>query len=222
MRISCRNSSVQNENLHASPRDIGSFRASTGVSLWKIEIMLSTLRCPFGFGILILSGCTPVTPDASKAPERIPLVTVSDVDLHRYAGDWRVIANIPYFAERGCVDSIESYRLRSDGKIENIFTFRKASFDAPQKQVRAVATITNRKTNAEWRVKFFGLLSFDYFIVDLDPNYQWAAIAHPSRKYGWILARSKSLPERTYTAILKRLEKLGYRSNQFAKVPQLP
>src|SRR6478735_6983345 len=112
MRISCRNSSVQNENLHASPRDIGSFRASTGVSLWKIEIMLSTLRCPFGFGILILSGCTPVTPDASKAPERMPLVTVSDVDLHRYAGDWRVIANIPYFAERGCVDSIESYRLR--------------------------------------------------------------------------------------------------------------
>jgi apolipoprotein D and lipocalin family protein len=34
-------------------------------------------------------------------------------------GDWYVIASIPYFAEKDCVDSIESYALRPDGKIDN-------------------------------------------------------------------------------------------------------
>ena len=48
-----------------------------------------------------------------------PLRTVSHVDLPRYMGDWYVIANIPYFAEKNCYDSIESYALRPDGAIDN-------------------------------------------------------------------------------------------------------
>lgn len=162
-------------------------------------------------GVLGLVGC------ATKSP---PLTTVSHVDLQRYSGDWRVIANVPYFAEKGAVDCIETYRLRKDGNIDNIFTYRKESFTAPQKQVRAIATVVNKETNAEWRVKFFGLLSFPYYIVALDPDYQWTAIAHPSRKYGWILARDTKLPEATYQKILADLQKQGYREGQFVKVPQ--
>jgi apolipoprotein D and lipocalin family protein len=33
------------------------------------------------------------------------LTLASDVDLDRYAGRWHVIANIPYFAEKGNVGS---------------------------------------------------------------------------------------------------------------------
>lgn len=165
------------------------------------------------FGSAGLAGCA-----VGSRPG--PLTTVPHVDLERYSGDWRVIANVPYFAERGCVDSIETYRLRKDGRIDNVFTYRKNSFDAPQKHIRATARVVNKKTNAEWEVKFLGFLNFPYFVVDLDEDYQWTAIAHPSRRYGWILARKPVLPEPTYQAILKRLEKLSYRAGQFEKVPQ--
>ncbi len=151
-----------------------------------------------------------------------PLRTVSHVDLPRYMGDWRVIANIPYFAERGCIDSIESYALRPDGSIANWFTFRKASFDAPQKRFTAEAAVVNHQTNAEWKVTFFGAFTAKYLVLDLDPDYKWAVIGHPSRKYGWIMAREKTLPDAAYAAILKRLAAQGYDTALFKKVPQLP
>ncbi len=150
-----------------------------------------------------------------------PLKTVPHVNLARYMGDWRVIANVPYFAEKGCVDSIEGYRARPDGRIDNYFTYRKGSFDAPQKRIHALATVYNHKTNAEWRVLFFGIVNAKYFITDLDPNYQWTVVTHPSRKYGWIMARQRALPEKTYRGILRRLEAQGYSASQFQKVPQL-
>ncbi len=176
---------------------------------------------------IVLTACglgSVATAEAAPAPGRAagPLKTVAHVDLARYMGDWRVIANVPYFAERGCVDSIEGYRARSDGRIDNFFTFRKGSFSAPQKQIHAVASVYNHQTNAEWRIRFFGVVNAKYFITDLDPHYRWVVVAHPSRKYGWIMAREKSLPEATYQGILKRLEQQGYSASQFQKVPQYP
>ena len=159
---------------------------------------------------------------SNKSAEAAPLRTVGHVDLHRYMGDWRVIANIPYFGEKNCVDSIESYALRPDGRIANTFTYRKKSFAAPQKQLHALAWVTNHQTNAEWKVRFFGLITVDYLVIDLDRDYQWAVLGYPGRKLGWILAREKTLPGHTYQAILHRLASQGYDPARFQKVPQLP
>jgi len=150
-----------------------------------------------------------------------PLRTVDHVDLPRYMGDWHVIANIPYFAERDCFDSIESYALRPDGDIDNWFSCRTKSFDAPMKRkVDARAVVDNKTTNAEWHVRFFKVISVKYLILDLDPDYQWVAVGHPSRRYGWVMARTPTLPGETYAAILKRLAGQGYETSRFAKVPQ--
>lgn len=161
-------------------------------------------------------------PQKTAAKSNEPLCTVRHVDLKRYMGDWRVIANIPYFGEKNCVDSIEGYRLRPDGRIDNFFTYRKKSFSAPQKQMRALAWVVNHETNAEWRVRFFGFITVDYLVIDLDPEYRWAVLGYPKRKYGWILAREKALPEKTYRMILGRLAAQGYDPARFRKVPQLP
>ena len=164
---------------------------------------------------LLLGACATTT---HRPP---PLRTVAHVDLQRYAGDWRVIANIPYWAEKDCVDSIESYGLRPDGKLANWFRSRKGSFDAPQKRVDFVAEVTNPKTNAEWRVHFLPLITAPYLIIDLDPHYRWTVVGHPSRDFGWIMAREKTLPPATYRAILQRLGAQGYDAKRFVKVPQL-
>jgi apolipoprotein D and lipocalin family protein len=158
------------------------------------------------------------------APAKLPpLRTVSHVDIPRYMGDWRVIANIPYFAEKDCLDTVESYALRSDGKMDNWFTYRKKSWDAPtEKFASALAWVHNTQTNAEWRVRFYGLFTAPYLILDLDPAYRWAVVGHPSRNYGWIMARERTMPESTYQAILARLKMQGYDTSRFVKVPQIP
>jgi apolipoprotein D and lipocalin family protein len=174
---------------------------------------------PYPWLVLLLmlsltTGCTSV---------KEPLRTVAHVDLPRYMGDWYVIANIPYFAEKDCYDSIESYALRPDGDIDNWFTCRKKSFDAPMKRLAsAKATVKDKTTNAEWRVHFFKVISVKYLILDLDPDYQWVVVGHPSRKYGWIMARSKVLADPVYSGILQRLGAQGYDTGKFQKVPQRP
>ncbi len=150
-----------------------------------------------------------------------PLRAVPQVDLPRYMGDWYVIANIPYFAEKNCFDSIESYALRPDGKIDNWFTCRKKSFEAPMKRIaNAVATVTDTGSNAVWSVRFFKIFSIKYLVLDLDPNYQWATVGHPSRNYGWVLARKKTMDEGTYQKLMRNFAAQGYDTTKFQKVPQ--
>ena len=80
----------------------------------------------------------------------------------------------------------------------------------------------NKQTNAEWRVKFLGgLVSAAYLVIDLDPDYRWIVVGHPSRNYGWIMARTKTLPDATYLEILKRLLAQDYDPARFVKVPQI-
>jgi apolipoprotein D and lipocalin family protein len=154
---------------------------------------------------------------------KTPLKPVDHVDLPRYMGDWYVIANIPYFAEKNCFDSIESYALRPDGKIDNWFRCRKGSFQAPLEQkASATVTVDDPGSNAEWHVHFFKIISVKYVVLDLDPNYQWVLVGHPSRKYGWIMARTKTLDEGLYQRILSAAGQQGYDTAKFQKVPQQP
>ncbi|MEP7247761.1 MAG: lipocalin family protein [Gammaproteobacteria bacterium] len=158
---------------------------------------------------------------AGCASMKEPLKTVQHVDLPRFMGDWYVIANIPYFAEKNCFDSIESYALRPDGDIDNWFTCRKKSFDAPlERQANALAKVTDKASNAVWSVRFLKVISVKYLVLDLDPEYQWVIVGHPSRRYGWIMARSKTMSEPIYQILLKKLADQGYDTAKFEKVPQ--
>ncbi len=131
---------------------------------------LPPLRILAAAALLTLSGC------GSRWVARHrpgPLRPVERVDLQRYMSGWFVIANIPYFAEKGCFDSVEGYALLPDGRIDNRFACREKSFDAPMKpKLRTIATVRNQTSNAEWRVPFYGVLRVKYFIIDLDPGLQ--------------------------------------------------
>jgi apolipoprotein D and lipocalin family protein len=166
--------------------------------------------------MLTLCGCVSMSGTASR-----PLRPVEHVDLQRYMGGWFVIANIPYFAEKDCFDSVEGYALRADGRIDNKFACREKSFNAPmQPKFKTIATVHDTASNAEWRVPFLKVLRVEYLVIDLDPDYRWAVIGHPSRRYGWIISRTRTLPEATYLGILERLRGQGYDERRFVKVPQ--
>jgi apolipoprotein D and lipocalin family protein len=167
--------------------------------------------------LLTLGGCASMMGGASSRPLR----PVAHIDLPRYMGGWFVIANIPYFAEKDCFDSVEGYALLPDGRIDNRFACREKSFDAPMKpKLKTIATVYDRTSNAEWRVPFFNVIRVKYFVIDLDPDYRWAVIGHPSRRYGWVISRTASLPDATYSGILERLRGQGYDPAKFVKVPQ--
>jgi apolipoprotein D and lipocalin family protein len=145
---------------------------------------------------------------------------VAHVDLDRFLGRWYVIANIPYFLERGKVASYDTYARRPDGKLDNIFTFREGGFDAPEKSWHGTAWVTNPATNAEWKVQFLWPLRTTYLILELDPDYRWAVVGTAGRGLLWVLARERRLPAADYERILQRIEAQGYDRNRIAPVPQ--
>jgi apolipoprotein D and lipocalin family protein len=168
------------------------------------------------FAALVLSSCA----TSMKSPALPPLKTVPYVDLGRYMGDWYVFANIPYALERGKVGSLDRYAVRPDGRLENIFLFRKGTLDAPLQQWNGVAWVHDKKTNAEWRVQFIWPFRVPYLIIDLDKDYRWAVIGYPSRKLAWVLSRKPALDDATYQGILGRMRGQGYDTAKLVKVPQ--
>lgn len=174
---------------------------------------------PLSLGFLLLflfslASCSSMKP--------APLRTVPHVDLTRYVGDWFVFAHIPYSLEKGKVGTLDRYALRPDGRMDNIFLFRRGSLDAPLEQWKGVAWVHNKATNAEWRVQFVWPLRVPYLIIDLDPDYQWSVIGYPSRKLAWVLSRKPVLDAATYRGILHRMAKQGYDTRLLAKVSQKP
>ena len=170
----------------------------------------------FVAGLSLLAGCWSLNGCATRPP----LVTVPQVDLARMEGTWHVISNIPYWLENGKVATADRYHLRPDGRMDNIYVFRRGSFDAPEEEWHGIAWVHDPASNAHWKVRFIWPFTVDYLIIDLDPEYRWLAVGHPSRDYFWILARERRLAPEVRAGILARAQDQGYDPSRIADVPQ--
>jgi apolipoprotein D and lipocalin family protein len=146
----------------------------------------------------------------NHAGDREPLETVDSVDLDRYLGRWYEIASYPAWFQKNCTAVTADYALREDGLIEVVNSCRKGSLDGKLKQSKGRAKVVDETTNARLKVSFFGPFWGPYWIIDLDPNYQWAVVGVPNRKYLWILSRAPQMDEPLYQEILSRLPERGY------------
>jgi apolipoprotein D and lipocalin family protein len=147
------------------------------------------------------------------------LDTTATIDLPRYMGAWQVIANIPYFGEKGNVASRDVYTLDSAGRVQTTYFYRKA-FGAAEKSLDSVGIVQPGSANARWIVRLFWLLRVDYLILEVAPDYSWALIGQPSRKLGWVLARDAAMSDDKYNQLLQKFAGYGYEATRFKRVPQ--
>ncbi len=142
------------------------------------------------------------------------------LDLKKFMGDWYVIGNIPTFIEKEAYNAKESYELAEDGSIPTTFTFNKGGFDGSLKTLHPKGTVYNKDTNAEWRMQFIWPFKSDYLITYVSDDYQTTIIGVPSRKYAWIMARTKTLPDAEYASLVAELKRQGHDISKLRKVPQ--
>jgi len=147
---------------------------------------------------------------ALSGAETKPLDVVAHVDLQRYLGTWYEIATIPQRFQKGLVGVTAHYSLRADGKIDVVNAGRKETLDGKVKSVRGKAWVVDKTSNAKLKVSFFWPFSGDYWIIDLDKDYQWAVVGHPSRTYLWILCRTPQMGPALYDELLGRIAAKGY------------
>lgn len=59
-----------------------------------------------------------------------------------------------------------------------------------------------------------------YWVLDLDTDYQLAAVGDPSKSYLWILSRTSQVSAERYDAVLQRLNVMGFDIKKLEKTPQ--
>ncbi len=156
----------------------------------------------------------------SCATKHPPLKKVPSVDINRFMGKWYVISSIPTFIEKGAHNAVETYTWNEkEERIDVYFTFNKGSFQGERKEYTQKAFVHDKSGN-EWRIQFFWPLKFPYLILDLDKDYTYTVIGVPNRDYVWIMAKTPTLPEKTYQEIIERLKLQQYDIKLIEKVPQ--
>lgn len=160
--------------------------------------------------VTLLTGCT------TSAPT---LPTVPEVDVPRFMGDWYVIAQIPTWIERNAYDSVESYALRDDGRIQTTFRYRNGGFDEPLKTMRPIGSVEEGTGGAVWGMQFVWPIKAEYLIVDLDADYQRTIVGRSKRDYVWFMARTPEVSAADYDAAVKRISELGYDVTKLRRVP---
>lgn len=145
----------------------------------------------------------------------LPNQPVPALDLQRYSGQWHEIAHLPMFFQRKCKDTITAtYTPRPDGTIgvHNACRTKGGAMDASDGVARPVDDQPGAlkvRFAPNW-LAWLPQVWADYWVVDLDPHYQWAVVGGPSKKYLWVLARSPSMDAALFRQIVARARQRGY------------
>jgi len=147
-----------------------------------------------------------------------PVAPVARVDLSRYAGKWFEIASFPMYFQRDCVgDTTAEYALAADGSVS---VTNRCRTDSGFDEAEGKATVVEGSNNARLKVSFFWPFRSDYWVIGLDPDYRWAVVGNPNRRFLWVLSRTPQLPQEMLDAALKAAADQGYDLKQLRYTAQ--
>lgn len=144
---------------------------------------------------------------------------VPDLDLKRFMGTWYVHGHTPTFLDKQAYAATETYELSDDGRILTAYRYRKGSLQGKEKTYNPVGKVYDQDSQAEWRMKFFGLFNAPYYILYVDSEYQSTVVGHPGKKMAWIMSRSPQMDDELYGRLKSELVKRDYQLTDFRRIP---
>ena len=178
--------------------------------MWNTVLLAATLAS------------TPATLPAAL-PAGSPNQPVETLALSRYLGQWHEVARLPMFFQRKCVsDTTATYGRREDGRLTVRNACRKSNGQIMDVEGVARTTPTAGALEVQFAPEWLPFGWADYWVIDLDPDYQWAVVGGPSRGALWILSRSPTMDPALLERLRQRAEARGYRLDKLlvAQQPQ--
>ncbi|MDW2982357.1 MAG: lipocalin family protein [Rhodanobacter sp.] len=148
------------------------------------------------------------------AAANLPNRPVPSLDLHRYAGQWHEIARLPMYFERRCLDGVvATYTPNPDGTVQIHNTCRTSK--GPM-SVEGVARMKDDQPAAlevrfapAW-LSWLPMARADYWVIEVDADYQWAVIGSPGRQHLWILSRRPTMDRALFHVLEEHSRQRGY------------
>lgn len=145
----------------------------------------------------------------SCSMETKTLKTVETMELEKYMGKWYDIAHFPATFLSGCENITAEYSLTEKNYVR-VFNQCIKSKNGKVKSIKGKAFKVEDSNNTKFKVQFFWPFKADYWILELDPDYQYAVVGGPSRTYAWILARTPYLEEDIIIQLMDVLKDKGF------------
>jgi apolipoprotein D and lipocalin family protein len=155
-----------------------------------------------------------------------PVKSIAELDISRYMGTWYEIAKLPNWFQRKCVQGTQAqYKILGPQRIE----VTNKCTTATGEEIKAVGVARPNSSGqvAQLEVRFapdwtawLPLVWGAYWVLDLDPDYQLAAVGDPTRSYLWILSRSPVVSATQYENLLQRLKVMGFDITKLEKTRQ--
>ena len=137
--------------------------------------------------------------------------TVKQFDIPRFMGKWYEIARYEHTFEKGMSHVTAEYSLLSNGKIRVIN--RGIKNGKPKEIIGKAKQPYPIEYPGRLKVSFFLWFYADYYILELDKEYQYAIIGSSSDKYLWILSRTPDMPEEKLNEFLQNIKRRGTHGN---------
>ncbi|WP_044415010.1 lipocalin family protein [Halarcobacter anaerophilus] len=159
-----------------------------------MKYLLSTL-----FILLFITGC------ATKDPK---IQSVKKLDLNQYLGKWYEIARYEHFFEKNCKNVNATYSLKKNNNIKVVNRCQDITTNEKKEAIGEAKKVDN--TNSKLKVTFFWPFYGDYWVIMLAKDYSYAVVSEPTKKYLWILSRTKTLSINIQNKIVKKLKTLNF------------
>jgi apolipoprotein D and lipocalin family protein len=164
---------------------------------------------------------------ATTAPSVVPAVTtIAALDVPRYMGTWYEIAKFPNRFQAKCVANTRAqYSAQTDGSVQvlNSCTTSDGSSTEALGKALQVGPSTSPKLQVRFAPAWLSWLPMvwgDYWVIDLDADYQLAAVSDAKREYLWVLSRTPQVNPKAYEALVTRLQAQHFDVQKLDRTPQ--
>ncbi|MCH8618163.1 lipocalin family protein [Undibacterium sp. TS12] len=144
-----------------------------------------------------------------------PLVTIPTLDVPRYMGTWYELAKFENRFQKSCAGfTSATYSALPDGKVQVANRCQGGAGEVIEAigEARQVGNTSSPKLKVRFAPAFLSFLPMvwgDYWVIDLDKDYQLAAVSEAKREFLWILSRTKKVDQEKYNALIARLAAQG-------------
>ena len=157
-----------------------------------------------------------------------PVSTIATLDVPRYMGTWYEIAKFPNRFQAKCVANTRArYLAQTDGSVQvlnSCVTADGSTIDALGRAIQVGAT-TSPKLQVRFAPAWLSWLPQvwgDYWVIDLDADYQLAAVSDSKREYLWVLSRTPQINDKAYGALMERLKAQHFEVQKLERTVQTP
>jgi len=174
--------------------------------------LLAPLLAILALNLALLAGC------AGPAPAP-PGVAVEKVNLVLYQGLWHEIASTQPWFQEGCRCTRAQYTLHGDEMVVKN-SCRRLSLQGEEHARTGLARPVAGTGDAQLSVTFTWPFTGGYWIIGLDPGYQWAVVGTPGRQNLWVLARQTSLDPGLLVHLLEMAKHKGFDTSRVRMTEQ--